>query len=74
MSAALATTVKELPDEADGGRSRAVTADDYASIKYRLVPREGSEANPAFDAARLVNVRILMSVIRSLQYSFAMVL
>ena len=57
MSAALATTVQELADEGDGGRPRAVTADDYASIQYRLVPRDGSAATPSFKAGRVVNVR-----------------
>ena len=56
MCATLATTVAELPDEDAGGKLRAVTADDYASMQFRLVPREGSEATPSFDKARVVNV------------------
>ena len=57
VSAALVSTVGELPDEDDGGRLRAATADDYASMQYRLVPREGSKATPSFDKTRVVNVR-----------------
>ena len=57
VSATLATTVSELPDEDDGGKLRAATADDYASMQYRLVPRDGSKATPSFDKAGVVNVR-----------------
>ena len=57
MSAALAATVGELPDEDDGGKLRAATADDYASIQYRLAPRDGSRPTPSFDKTCIVNVR-----------------
>ena len=58
VSATLVSTVGELPDEEDGGRLRAATADDYASMQYRLAPREGSKATSSFDKTRVINVRV----------------
>lgn len=45
MSAHVDTIVKERKDKVTG-KARAATADDYASVSFKLQPRRSAEAGP----------------------------
>jgi hypothetical protein len=51
VSCQLQTLVKQLPDEADEGRMKEVTSDDYCSMRLKLQPAASFSSNSASASA-----------------------